>query len=181
MKKVCLFVVLAFIMSGVVFAESGGVRDMFFGPVDGQRNWISGEVSLLGIGVRYERMLSNYFSVGGTAFLHSFLFFWNSVGIQATARWYPWASNFYTELGLGYGYITTGEYDADGIMITPGIGWRINLGRRGFFINPMIAVPITVGNRRYHDYRFVDGVWEKDSQFGTGLNIRPAIGFGFAF
>ena len=171
MKKVYLFVVLVFIMAGVVFAEGGG-----------QRNWISGEISLLGVGARYERMLNDNFSIGATAFFNSFLFFWNSYGIQATARWYPWVSNFYAEIGLGYGFVSTGEYDANGLMITPTIGWRIDVGRPGgFYINPMIAVPITVGSRRYHDYTLVGDEWRRESQFGTGMNIRPAIGFGFAF
>jgi len=123
------------------------------------KNWISGEVGLLGGGIRYERMLTEKLSVGGTVFFNSFFLLWNSIGVNATARYYFW-KGLYGELGVGYGTVTGTEdyndggwsyrwvYTTQGAMITPGIGWKIDLGQPGaFFINPHADGPDCPGDQ----------------------------------
>jgi hypothetical protein len=178
-KRFIVFVVLvifALIAAGGLFAQEGG---------SSVKNWISGDLSLLGAGVRYERILNDNFSIGGTVFFHSFFLFWNSIGVNVTGRWYPWAENFYAELGIGYGtingtedYTSNGKtyswsYTVNGVMITPGVGLRIDVGSPGgFFINPMVSLPIVLGSKKN---------WVGESEFRSGVNFRPAFGMGYAF
>ena len=70
------------------------------------KNWISGEFGLIGLNLRYERMLNEKFSIGAllTANL-SFLMESMDYSVQTTLRWYPWEGKFYSELGLGFGHI----------------------------------------------------------------------------
>ena len=129
------------------------------------QNWISGEISVLGAGVRYERMLNERFSVGVIAFTTLFVNY--TAGAQVFGRFYPWASNFYAEVGLGGGTASGGLVGSgnrvSGIMITPGIGWRVDVGEPGrFFLNPNISMPVILGT-------------------GTAFEFRPAFGMGFAF
>jgi len=169
-KGILLLFVLVVIIAGGVFAQEGG---------SGIKNWISGDVSLIGVGTRYERMLDENLSIGGTIFFHSFFLFWNSVGINVTARYYPWAGagNFYAELDVGFGTVTNTKRAINGVMVSPGVGWKIDLGKPGaFYINPMISLPIVLG--RSYSYR--DGK-TTDSGFKIGTNFRPAFGMGYAF
>lgn len=184
MKKQVFFLcaVLALSGAGKVFAQSDGDGS------GGVKNWLSGEAGFSGFGVRYERMLSDTFSVGATGFINSALFFWNSFGLQASGRYYPWAGNFYLELGLGAGVITggVGIYLADewyytvGGMVTPGLGWKIDVGKPGgFFINPMISVPVVFGKGTPAiGYITEEGYTE---EFIIGTNFRLAFGMGGAF
>jgi hypothetical protein len=162
-KRIFILLVLAVIVVGGVFAE-GGVK-----------NYASGEASLYGGGARYEWMLTDQWSIGGTAFWHGF-FFEDSVGVLAAARFYPTAGMFYIELGLGFGIHTYawivdylfGTQPIYGVMLNPGIGWRIDFGDPGgFFINPMISLPVVLGGN--------------SRGFGWGVNVRAGIGFGYAF
>jgi len=125
MKKMLFILVLAVVIAGGVFGQAKAASSK--GKDASVKNFISGELGLIEFGARYERMLNKNFSVGGTAFWNSFFFFWNSLGIQATGRYYPWAGTFYTELGLGYGTVTGTESDwlyswvyvTQGLMVTP--------------------------------------------------------------
>ena len=129
------------------------------------QNWISGEISVFGAGVRYERMLNEQFSVGGIASYHILIM--NLLGVQAFGRFYPWASNFYAEVGLGFGSVHVRGTNYIGMSITPGIGWRIDVGEPGrFFLNPSINLPIVLG--------------QINNNF-INLDFRPAFGMGFAF
>jgi len=171
-KKIILLLVLAVIVAGGVFAESG------------VKNYISGEVSLLGGGARYERMLTDSWSIGGTYFWNTFFILTDSSGVMADVRFYPGAGKFFIELGLGFGWVDSWNLlsllavrdTLYGVMLSPGIGWRIDFGDPGgFFINPMISVPMVIGGATYYrNYRYrVD--------FGFGVDFRAGIGFGFAF
>jgi hypothetical protein len=156
MKKVFMVLVLALIIAGGVFAQDA-------------KNWISGEVSILGAGARYERMLTPKFSLGADVYWTSLFFFWNDFGANAVGRFYPWAGKFYTELGLGLG-VHTGLTAMTGVDIVPGLGWKIDVGKKGgFFIEPGIQVPITLG---------VDQYW---GGFGAGVGVRAYLGLGGAF
>ena len=166
-KRIFILLVLAVIVVGGVFAQK---------KKSDVKNWISGEVSLFGGGARYERMLSDSWSIGATYFWNTFFFVSDSSGAMAAARFYPGAGAFYIELGLGFGWVEPWALLAwanypdtlYGVMINPGIGWRIDFGDPGgFYICPMMSVPMVIGWTRY--------------RFGFGIDFRPGIGLGFAF
>jgi hypothetical protein len=182
MKKLLILVLMAFAI-GNLFAQEGKLQSS-------PKHWISGEVGLIAGGLRYEMMLSPKLSVGGTAFYNSFFFLWNSIGVNVTARYYPWAGKFYAELGAGYGTVTGTEtvnvpdwygsgthpvefiYTNSGAMITPGIGWKIDVGQPGgFFLNPSVAIPLVLGSKT---------VYSGESEFGFGMNFKVALGLGYA-
>jgi len=196
MKKVVCILVLTCVIAGGAFAQAKK-------PAAKSRlihNWISGEAGLIEAGVRYEYMLNKNFGVGVTAFWNSLFFLWNSYGIQATGRFFPWGGVFYGELGLGYGTITGTEdvsytdydwygrpysssgswwYSASGLMVTPGVGWKIDPGAPGgFFINPMLGVPVIIGKRNYTGWL---GSGNPNSGIKVGFNVKIACGFGYAF
>ena len=171
MKKLVLFVVLVMIVASGVFA---------------QKNWISGEVGLIGAGVRYEFMLNDKLSIGGNAYWNSFFFFWNEMGISASARYYLFGNLF---VGAGVGFnMHTGTYKESsngyeyswfakitGGAITAEVGWKIDVGQPGkFFIQPGLKIPVTFGMREPY--------WTgDDKKFAIGFGVVPYFGMGFAF
>jgi hypothetical protein len=182
MKKVFAVLILATLIAGGVFAQSGGAK-----------NWVGGQVGLLGAGVRYERFLTPNWSVGGAAYWNSLFFFWNNMGVKAFGRYFPWAGNFFAEMGLGFGYrtgtedyeyksydgttITAGDtvYAISGFLIEPGVGWKIDVGApAGFYIEPILTLPIVMGSRQF-DYSGADG------EFKVGIGVIAAFGMGYAF
>ena len=87
--------------------------------MDGPVRWISGEVSYLGAGFRYDRSLNEFFSLGVNLFgnftglsAHDYLLAY-AYGLVATARFFPLARmegfflirSLYLELGVGAGYV----------------------------------------------------------------------------
>jgi hypothetical protein len=143
-------------------------------------NWISGEASLLGGGLRYERMLGSQLSVGVNAYWSSLFFFWNELEAGIFARFYPWGKSFFVGAGVGFHIhtaITLADESIDssleaitGAAISPEVGWKIDVGNTGgFFIQPGIKVPITLG---------INDVKE---EFGVGVGFVPYFGMGLAF
>ena len=139
MKRIALLILLSVFNSELIFSQNKNVG-----------NWLSGEIALFGISFRYEKRLNKNFSIGALLTADAFISS-ASLGIEATGRWYPWNGKFYSELGLGYGYINTHAHYFDecydlklnGIRITPAIGWKINIAKtQNFFINPIINIPI---------------------------------------
>ncbi|MDR2516050.1 MAG: hypothetical protein LBC88_01565 [Spirochaetaceae bacterium] len=161
-KKVVLLLVLAAVAAGGVFAQEK--------TANVKRNWVSGEVSLIGAGLRYEFMINEKLSVGVNAYWSSLFFIFNELGANAVARFYPWGKKFHAGLGLGYD-IHTGVTARAGLGIVPEVGWKIDVGNPGgFFINPLVQLPITLGK---------DDYW--GAGFGIGIGFRAAIGLGWAF
>jgi len=73
-------------------------------------NWMSFEAGVLGVGFRYDRNLTNVFSLGANLFgnyLPTGDSLVASAGLVVTARYFPFRS-FYFELGLGVGGILGG-------------------------------------------------------------------------
>jgi len=185
MKKGILILILAVVIAGGVFAQADAVN-----------NWISGELSLLGVGARYEYMLTPNFSVGAYAYWNNLFIIWNDWGVGAVGRFYPWGKTFYAELGLGFGYhsgVQDISYTTDwgdkytdsrwvgitGFSIIPGLGWKIDLGEPGgFFIQPGIKLPLTLGKKKLVDFF---SLGDYASEFGVGVGIIAYCGFGFAF
>jgi hypothetical protein len=157
MKKVLFMLVLAVLIAGGLWAQSD------------TKNWISGDISLIGMGLRYERMLTPKFSLGGQAFYNNFLLFFNSTIVSATGRFYPWAETFYIGLDLGFG----SNFVLYGAAITPALGWKIDVGKPGaFFINPELSMPIVLGALKNEDGK---------SEFGFLGIPRASFGMGYAF
>ena len=150
----------------------------------GTVHWISGELSILGVGARYEFMISENLSIGANIYWSSLFFFWNELGIHASARFYPWAGIFFVGASLGFHIHTSlqpgdnyvGDVAITGVAISPEVGWRITVGERGFFIQPGAKLPITFGAReRTH---WIDG---RQTSFGVGVGFIPYFGMGFTF
>ena len=151
---------------------------------------------MLGVGGRYEFMLNRYFSVGVNGYWNNLLFFWHDWGITAAVRFYPWRGVFFMELGLGYTFhsgfddyeitvddtVETGSdwVGAAGFGIIPGIGWKISPGKNnGFFIQPGIKLPITIGNKK----PIINASWidRYPGKFGSSVGFITYCGFGYAF
>ncbi|MCL2191938.1 MAG: hypothetical protein FWB78_00900 [Treponema sp.] len=133
-------------------------------PREGNRvNWLSGEATFLGGGIRYERDVNNVFSVGGNLFynLNFIPNYLQSFGLSGTARFFPGGSPFYIELGAGFGWMgidrrgerwVSGRWESYwywqnyfGLMVTPAIGARLGGQTRGFFVNPFASLPVVIG------------------------------------
>jgi len=185
MKKLLLMLVLVVIIAGGISAQSNE-----------RKNWASGEISLIGVGARYEYMLNPHFSVGVNAYWSNLFFFWHDWGITGNARFYPWSGTFFMELGLGYCFhsgfddysVTNGDvtYTGNdwvgntGFGIVPGIGWRISAGKSGgFFMQPGIKLPIIIGYKK----PILDDWWmnKYKGKFGSSMGFVMSFGFGYAF
>ncbi|MDR0455967.1 MAG: hypothetical protein LBH20_04695 [Treponema sp.] len=164
-KGVFLFLVLAVVIAGGVFAQEGG---------SGIRHWISGEVSVIGAGARYEFMLTDKMSIGVNAYWNSLFFFWNEVEVGASFRYYIWKS-FFAGAGLGFHIHTSlnvvnGADAMNGVAFSPEIGWKIDVGDPGkFFIEPGLKIPLSFGINEITD------------KFTVGTGFVPYFGMGFAF
>jgi len=184
MKKILVLFLLVILVASVVFAQEEKAANS-------RSNWISGELSLLGVGARYERMLNSQWSVGANVYWSSFFIVWNESGIDVTARYYPWGKNFFAGMGLGF-HVHSGTFDYDytdsygyrqkgtwfgainGVALTPEVGWKIDVGNPGgFFIQPGIKLPITFGALEMY------GVG--DNEFRVGVGFVPYFGLGYAF
>jgi hypothetical protein len=165
-KGILVLVVLAVLAAGGAFGQekAANVRN----------NWVSGELSLIGIGASYERMAGAKFSVGLDAYWNSLFFFWNELEAGVFGRFYPKGRSFFLEAGLGYHVHTSLSLDDSkaitGFSITPALGWKIDVGKPGgFFIRPGVKFPITLGTN------------DLDNEFDTGVGFLPYISLGGAF
>jgi hypothetical protein len=171
MKKGLIFLILAIFIAGVAFGQerAANVRN----------NWISGELSIIGAGVRYERMLSQNLSIGADfyfTFIPIVYFIIDEVGMDASVRYYIWGKNFFVGAGLGFHiqedlmYVRT-----TGVGITPEVGWKIDVGNEGgFYLQPGVKVPITFGKR-------FDPFNEIDVEGFATVGFVPYFGMGYSF
>jgi hypothetical protein len=174
--------VLATVVAGGVFAQEK--------TANVKRSWLSGEVSLLGAGARYEFMINKNLSVGVNAYWTSLFFVLNDVGANVVARFYPWGKTFYAGLGLGFG-LHTGIEDfvmdgkilgaelisRTGFDIVPELGWKIDVGKPGgFFLNPLVQLALTLG---VPETAYWGPVIEGD--FGLSVGFRAGLGMGWSF
>ena len=157
------------------------------------KNWVSGEAGLFGLSIRYERILNRNFSVGALLSANFNYFGLFDYGIQTTLRWYPWGGRFFSELGIGFGHIDVfhDHYDyyhydfgyieectyseINGLRLSPTIGWKFDVGKPGgFFISPMVSIPLVIGRKVYGD--------NEKEDFTVMPTFRiAALGFGFSF
>jgi len=117
------------------------------GKVFAQQHYVAAELSLLGLGVRYEFQLNPHFSLGARAYVAGG-FFSTSYSIYATASFYPWAGNFFVGANAGFRLRqffpdTQFETNFGGFVFAPEIGWRIDAGTPGgFYVQPGIRIPL---------------------------------------
>ena len=185
-KEIIWCLVLALIVAGGVFAQEES-------SASAKNNWLSGELSVLGAGARYERMLNEHWSIGGNVYWNNFFIMWNELEAGFSARYYPWGKNFFVGLGLGFHthsgtfeYKLTDPYDGEeyvelwwgvisGIAISPEIGWKVDVGKvGGFYLQPGVKVPITFGILEAT-------AADMDTEFRVGVGFVPYFGMGFAF
>jgi hypothetical protein len=168
----------------------------------GVKNYISGEISIFGGGLRYDRMLSPQMSIGVNAYYNTWIFWDDDFGVDGIFRFYPMGGNnsiaagFYFGGGIGFhmhwgdwGGLGYWSYLLDdyswgyliGGAITPDVGWRIDFGDPGgFFIEPGVRFPFTLGARKKWDYDLYSGSFYK-WKFDWDFTVIAYVGFGFAF
>jgi len=191
MRKLVFVLILAVLVTGSVFAQANV-----------KTNWISADVGIIGIGLRYEYMLSENLSVGANFYVNSLLFT-GSGGFIVAARYYPWGKNFYTELGLGLGSVngygevdiiekTEGTVDSwigittTGFIISPGLGWKIDVGEPGgFYIQPGFKIPIAIGEQTpwqsMYSASFDSERYNVKDQTGSAVSFIFSFSMGVAF
>jgi len=115
-------------------------------------NWLSAEITAVGLGVRYERHINDVFTVGGTIFLSSTnydtltttAYEWSEIiGGLATVRLFPGGFPFYLEAGFGFGlvgYDVLHEDGDGGVLLSLAAGVRLGGRTRGFFVNPFVSI-----------------------------------------
>ena len=159
-------------------AERGAAPEGVPTPIATSReNWISAQFaggSGFGATVRYERDLSNFFSLGGAvSYFNSNVFTY--FGGMVVTRLFLGRLPVFLELGLGGAYtwyeVTrhsswsswTEEYTAFAFLLTPAIGVRLGGQRVGFFATPFISLPLAFGDfdteARFQFGIAVGGAW----------------------
>lgn len=161
MKRMICFFALTVLLANGVFARE-------VDPANVRDNWISGELGLVGIGARYERMLGPYFSVGVNAYASVFIpLILVNTGVMGNVRYYPAGRIFFMGLGVGYNVSATVGVGIQGPSLVPEIGWKINAyGGGGFFLDLSIKMPVT---------------FEPRDPFRVFPGFVPSLGLGFAF
>ena len=165
-----------------------------------KNNWISTELSLGNIGLRYERMLSQKISLGVNVFYN---LFWDrdAFGIDASLHFYPWGKTFFIGCALGYQFFsstTVSQYHFfdvteteahtttfSGPAITPEIGWKIDVGNvGGFYLLLGCAIVFPVGNINNTVEITGNSFAYQKVYFGEFIMLASRIfyvGMGFAF
>jgi hypothetical protein len=54
--------------------------------------------------------------------------------VELRSRLYPFGGSFFIDTGIGYGVISGISYQTEGILISPGFGWKVDIGKKDGFI-----------------------------------------------
>ncbi|MDR0540053.1 MAG: hypothetical protein LBG74_06075 [Spirochaetaceae bacterium] len=178
MKKLFVSIVFSVIVSTGAFAQSNSVL------AGGGAGLSIPSVCYINFNISYERMIVPNFSAvinAGWDLYPLALFFvafmedpaidgWS---IDAQARWYPWAKTFHIDLGAGYGeYLGMGS-----IVVTPGLGWKIDFGEPGGFV-------MNIGIRGEWYIPIEENIFKGSDQDGDLIpfnffDFRLAFGYSF--
>jgi hypothetical protein len=118
MKKIILFLLLTISTKGfshenIVFAGLNGI----------------------GITVSYEKYLTDNFSIAPEInFSQIYGFLSTGVFAELRGRWYPFSGSFFVDTGIGYGILAGISYYTEGLLISPGFGWKIDAGKKDGFV-----------------------------------------------
>jgi hypothetical protein len=196
-------------ITGRVTATGGKDKKTTVLAQDAKKNWISGNVGILGGGAQYERVLTPYLSIGAGAYYYTLILFAN-MGGEANVRFYPLtfvsaiAENsilrgFYVDAGLGFG-LSWGAVDFDyeyeffgttykgtesewgtttGFLIRPGLGWKFDVGKPGGFFLEPHVAVPIVLGNQEPVLWGFGG--DAKSQFGASVGFIARFGLGFAF
>ena len=152
-KKIVFFLILMIIVTTVAFAN----EEHWGEP----KNYLSGDIGFIYLGLRYERLITPKISIGSVVYHQLFFGFYPETEVGVFGRFYI-GKRFYTELGLGfhrfYNHLHYVHYDysgygssrcwtgyISGFSISPGLGFKFDPGRSGgFFVSPGLIVPIIV-------------------------------------
>ncbi len=176
-----LYLPILFVLLGGIGVQTSFAEER---AANVRNNWISGEVSLIGLGLRYERMLGSHFSLGVNAYANTLIAF-SDVGIDAFVRFYPQGKNFFTGVGFGqsfwhnafWGYIE--KMEDGGVAITPEFGWKIDVSDEGgFYLQPGIKLPIVFGTGTRESF-WTEEIRKEDIKYSVGFVIY--LGMGIAF
>ena len=188
-KRFVLVLVLMALVAGGVFANWPSTATW-----GGKKNFISGTLNLLGGGVSYERLLARKFGLGLNVYYSTFFIVISEFEAGLFGRFYIW-NGLYTDLGLGFhqhwgkvagsgsglGFLGIAAWDIiTGFGITPGLGFKFDPGKPGgFFVEPGIKVPITIGKSIYGDYDPWTDTYSTKTKVGVG--VVAYVGLGWAF
>jgi hypothetical protein len=185
-KVIAVAMILGTIIGGSVFAQEDW---------GGKKNFASVDLGLIVGGARYERLLTPKISVGADFYWANSFILFNELDAGVFGRYYIWKGLF-GELGLGfhthtgveekeyeytyYGGTQTATYSTGvvttGFGITPAIGWKFDPGKPGgFFVEPVVQVPITIGEK---DWGWAGVI---DNEVGVSVGFVLSAGLGWAF
>jgi len=151
-KKIVLMFIVFSAISGAVIAQEQ----------ERATHSVAASFGFIGASLSYERMFSRHFSVLAEV-SYTTLVLIEEFTLSGKGRWYPFGRAFYLELGFGLSYgrgisdlmthmllglFTFGWYfttlDEDdlmarrlGLLVQPGMGWKIDIGRPGGFVLPV--------------------------------------------
>jgi hypothetical protein len=109
-----------------------------------RHNWLSCELSFLGVGLRYENDVNDFLTLGLNGF-YNLSVNTNSTGLLGAIRIF--SEMFFLELGMGWGVIELeSRIEDNGFIMAPGIGLRFG-GQDGFISSLFFNVPIVFGDR----------------------------------
>ena len=193
-KRIVLGLLLAVIAAGSAIAADAAPAGT--APWGGKKNFVSLDLGLIFGGARFERMLSPKLSVGVDAYWANSFIIFNELEAGLFARYYL-VKGLYGELGVGY-HVHSGVEDVSfelpnfsgggtrtataaglvattGVAVSPGLGWKFDPGKPGgFFIEPGVIVPITIGTKSY----WLDIM---DDEFGVSVGFVLFCGLGWSF
>jgi hypothetical protein len=149
MKRSILFLIILIIITGGVFGQDNRLE---------YSNEITVEVGVWSVGIRYDRFIGDWFSLGVRAFIHGNF-------INETEIWsidfiprlvFPFFISPYLELGIGYGKLYHGMgdwvWENTGLILSPGIGLFLRfpgvafpVGDPNYFVG--LSVPVKFGTR----------------------------------
>ena len=197
LKKIILVLMVFMLAGAAVFSQSATVNNETIANIDIDKEeeipqlntiGIHGNLAALGLAINYERSFNPHFSVLGEI---AFDMVPTAFTVTGKARFYPFTGVFFLEMGAGYGltygYVglvyayasfiaeifTFGLADIDtniwlnGLVLTPALGWKIDIGKKGGF-----TLPISMGVNIYLGPRDISPV---DFTF----NLRIGMGISF--
>ena len=188
MKKVLLLLVLIMVMGGVLSAQEAHKNAFYFGNSD-----------IFGFVLCYERILLPNLSLAidlGGSYVPRTAYY-----SSCYARWYPltslegWSRGLFLAGGLGVGgfsselslfdldntYEEKSWYAIDGLLVSPGIGYKFGFGKhRGFVCTLGLDVGFIFGDKTTHWETGNDTQTETKSN-AVGVNPVFKLLFGYAF